>query len=64
MESTSSELCLSLAFSIVPSVYFIAPTRHEFTLLMGAIEKGGELEPRDFCKSHGRRLGDSQWETQ
>lgn len=28
---------------------FYGPERREFTLLMGAIEKGGRVEPRDFC---------------
>lgn len=37
-----------------PLGYF-GPGRHEFTLLMGAIEKGGELEPREFCQVATRR---------
>ena len=37
-----------------PLGYF-GPGRREFTLLMGAIEKGGKLEPRDFCKVATRR---------
>ena len=28
---------------------FYGPARREFTLLKGAIEKGGKLEPRDAC---------------
>jgi hypothetical protein len=31
------------------------PGRYQFTLLMGAIEKGGKLEPREFCKVATRR---------
>jgi hypothetical protein len=37
-----------------PLGYF-GPSRQEFTLLMGSIEKGGELEPRDFRKIAERR---------
>jgi len=37
-----------------PLGYF-GPQRREFTLLMGAIEKGGRLEPRDFCDVAQRR---------
>jgi hypothetical protein len=34
---------------------FYGPRRREFTLLLGAVEKGGRLEPRDFCRSVLRR---------
>ena len=39
-----------------PLGYF-GPQPREFTLLMGAIEKGGRLEPRDFCTIATRRRG-------
>lgn len=35
---------------------YLGPRRSEFTLLMGAIEKGGKLQPRDFCQACQRRM--------
>lgn len=28
---------------------FYGPQRREFTILMGAVEKGGKLRPKEFC---------------
>jgi hypothetical protein len=39
-----------------PLGYF-GPQRREFTILLGAVEKGGELEPRAFCIIATRRRG-------
>jgi hypothetical protein len=36
---------------------FYGPQQREFTLLMGAIEKGGILIPRDFCTIATRLRG-------
>ncbi|SRR5258708_6024256 len=36
---------------------FYGPQRREFTILMGAVEKGGKLEPRDFCTVATRLRG-------
>jgi hypothetical protein len=36
---------------------FFGPQRREFTILLGATEKGGKLEPRDFCTIATRLRG-------
>jgi hypothetical protein len=34
---------------------YYGPERGEFTILMGAIEKGGKLEPRQYCATATQR---------
>lgn len=34
---------------------FFGPSRRQFTLLLGAVEKGDQLEPRNFCTVATRR---------
>jgi hypothetical protein len=45
---------VSAGVQLRPLGYF-GPRRREFTILLGAVEKGGRLEPREFCRISTRR---------